>query len=172
MTMPTVRPMRLIACSAVLLCAVFLTRQSGQAHDAEPAGAYARYFADYGRPAAPRFPAENAHTPAREELGKALFFDPRLSGSDWISCATCHNPAFSWGDGLPRAIGHGMGTLGRRTPTILNLAWAEAMFWDGRATTLEEQALGPIAAAGEMNLPLEKLVAKLGAIDGYRSMFE
>src|SRR5207248_6637262 len=52
------------------------------------------------------------------------------------------NPGFAWGDGLSKGIGHGMKELGRRTPTILNLAWAELLFWDGRASSLEEQALG------------------------------
>jgi len=172
MTQSALRPTRLITFALALLCAAIATRQSAQAHGGDlPAAAYERFFAEYARPSETRFPAENAYSPAREALGKALFFDPRLSGSNWISCATCHNPALSWGDGLPRAIGHGMGTLGRRTPTILNLAWAEALFWDGRAGTLEEQALGPIAAAGEMNLPLDQLVAKLNAVDGYKPMF-
>ncbi len=76
----------------------------------------------YQRPAAIPFPEDNAPSQARELLGRTLFFDPRLSGSNWIACATCHNPGLAWGDGLPRAIGHGMQVLGRRTPTILNLA--------------------------------------------------
>lgn len=129
------------------------------------------YLKDYYRAQEIPSPADNAYTKEREELGKALFFDPRLSGSNWISCATCHNPSFSWGDGLPRALGHGMQVLGRRTPTILNLAWAEALFWDGRAVTLEEQALGPIAAPGEMNMELAKMVEKIKAVPGYRKMF-
>lgn len=130
------------------------------------------FLASYTRPASTPFPEENAYTPEREALGRALFFDPRLSGSGWISCATCHNPGLSWGDGLPRAIGHGMKTLGRRTPTILNLAWGQAFFWDGRADTLEAQALGPIQAAGEMNLDLPTMVARIGAIESYRALFE
>lgn len=126
----------------------------------------------YRRPDAVPQSKNNELTPEREILGRTLFFDPRLSGSNWISCASCHNPALAWGDGLPRAIGHGMKELGRRTPTVLNLAWAEALFWDGRAGSLEEQALGPIAAAGEMNLPLEDLEARLRSITGYRPLFE
>jgi cytochrome c peroxidase len=112
-----------------------------------------------------------APSAARVELGRALFFDPRLSRASFISCATCHNPGFSWGDALPRAIGHGMKTLGRRTPTVLNVGWGEAFFWDGRAETLEQQALGPIAAAGEMNLPLGELISRLEGIAGYKPMF-
>ena len=172
MTHFTRRPAFAIGFSFALFCGVVATKQTAVAAGNGTGAGYERFFPKYERPATTPFPADNAHTPAREALGKALFFDPRLSGSDWISCATCHNPALSWGDGLPRAIGNGMGTLGRRTPTILDLAWAEALFWDGRATTLEEQALGPIAAAGEMNLPLDKLVAKLGAVEGYRPLFE
>ena len=126
----------------------------------------------YQRPRSIPFPEDNQYSKDREMLGKMLFFDPRLSGSGFISCATCHNPAFCWSDGLPKAIGHGMRQLGRRTPTILNLAWAPTLFWDGRASSLEQQALGPIAASGEMNQPLEKMVAVVRSIEGYRPWFE
>ncbi len=166
---------RFLSCFAGILvigCAVKLTPWVGQAAGPDAAATSARFFAAYARPDATPFPADNTHTPARETLGKTLFFDPRLSGSDWISCASCHNPGLSWGDGLPRAIGHGMQVLGRRTPTILNLAWAESLFWDGRAGSLEEQARGPIQAAGEMNLPLDKMLGKLVSIPGYREMFD
>jgi cytochrome c peroxidase len=80
--------------------------------------AYERFGKDYPRPIHVPEPADNRVTPARELLGRTLFFDPRLSGSNWISCASCHNPGFAWSDGLPRAIGAGMQRLGRRTPTI------------------------------------------------------
>ena len=127
--------------------------------------------ADYRRDPHIPHPDDNALTPDRVRLGRTLFFDPRLSGSQWISCATCHNPGFAWTDGLPRAIGHGMQQLGRRTPTILNLAWAPALFWDGRAESLEEQALGPIQAKGEMNLSLDQMVERLRHVEGYGPLF-
>jgi cytochrome c peroxidase len=130
-----------------------------------------RHKVEYRRPGVVPYPGDNAHSQEREQLGRVLFFDPRLSGSGWISCATCHNPGLSWGDALPRGIGHGMQKLGRRTPTILNLAWAPVLFWDGRAESLEEQAVGPIQAAGEMNMKLEDLLPRLQGIDGYRSLF-
>lgn len=126
----------------------------------------------YKRPTKIPAPTDNTHTPARAELGKALFFDPRLSASGITSCGSCHNPSFAWGDGLPRAVGHNMKTLGRRTPTILNVAYGELFFWDGRAASLEEQALGPIKAEGEMNLPLDQMLAKVKAVAGYTPMFE
>jgi cytochrome c peroxidase len=133
---------------------------------------YRPYLENHRRPKAIEFPEENRFTPERELLGRTLFFDPRLSGSNAMSCATCHNPGFSWGDGLPRAIGDGMKPLGRRTPTILNLAWAGALFWDGRSETLEEQCLGPIRSTAEMNQPLDELVMELQSIPEYRGLFE
>lgn len=125
----------------------------------------------YARPTAPPFPESNPYTAEKAGLGEKLFFDPRLSGSNYISCASCHNPALSWGDGLPRGIGHGMTILGRRTPTVLNLAWAELLMWDGRKADLEEQALGPMTTPAEMNLDIETLTQKLNAIPGYRQEF-
>ena len=133
---------------------------------------YRQLLKQYERPTSIPNPADNLSTPERVQLGKTLFFDPRLSASNWISCGTCHNPFLSWGDGLPKGIGHGMKELGRRTPTVLNLAWASALFWDGRAATLEEQALGPIVAPGEMNLPVRKMIDKLDAIGAYKPLFD
>lgn len=126
----------------------------------------------YVRPGEVPAPKNNILTPERAHLGKILFFDPRLSGSGWISCATCHNPALGWSDGLPTAIGHGMTVLGRATPTILNTAYQRFQFWDGRARTLEEQALGPIEAEVEMAGNVEEAVAKLKKIAGYVELFE
>ena len=126
----------------------------------------------YARPSSPPIPADNAMTPARVELGKMLFFDPRLSGSGWISCASCHNPALGWSDGLKTATGHGMKTLNRHTPTILNAAYNKKQMWDGRFASLEEQALGPIGSPGEMNMDMKTLVERVNGITGYRSYFE
>lgn len=126
----------------------------------------------YQRPTAIPFPEDNPYSDAKSDLGKMLFFDPRLSVSNLISCATCHNPSFAWEDAQPLGSGDKMGQLGRHTPTILNLAWSEVFFWDGRADSLEEQALGPIAAAAEMAQPLDELVEELEVIAGYREAFE
>jgi cytochrome c peroxidase len=127
--------------------------------------------AQYVRPGAIPFPKDNPYTAAKAELGAMLFFDPRLSGANYISCASCHNPGFSWGDGRDRGVGHGMTILARRTPTILNTAWADLLMWDGRKATLEEQALGPMSAPVEMNQKLEELPPKLAALPGYRRQF-
>jgi cytochrome c peroxidase len=117
----------------------------------EPTSQLEQWKASYRRPSLPApEPADNQSNPERVQLGKKLFFDPRLSGNGQLSCATCHNPGLSWGDGLPVAIGMGGKKLARRTPTLLNLAWGQEFFWDGRASSLEEQALMPIFNAEEM----------------------
>ena len=127
--------------------------------------------ADYQRPDEVPFPEENMYTLEKEHLGKILFFDPRLSGSNFISCATCHNPGLGWGDGMAVGTGDGMKKLGRHTPTVLNSAFGEIFMWDGRAEDLETQALGPIGADVEMNQSLDDLEKELAAIKGYRYLF-
>jgi cytochrome c peroxidase len=127
---------------------------------------------DYRRPEAIPYPKDNAYSAVRAELGRDLFFDPRLSAANAQACASCHNASFGWQDGLAVGVGFGMKPLGRHTPTILNLAWSEPFFWDGRAPSLEAQALGPIQSPGEMNQPLDKAVEKLKAIAGYKPLFE
>jgi len=153
---------KLLFSSAIAATVVFATGASS------PDASRDRYL----RPAVAPAPADNQLTPERVQLGKALFFDPRLSGSNWISCATCHNPSLGWSDGLPTGWGHGMKKLGRATPTILNTAFNPIQMWDGRKSTLEDQALGPIGADAEMNQPLPELVTKLSKIEGYRAMFK
>lgn len=119
-----------------------------------------------------KHPADNPGSKDKEELGKWLYFDPRLSGSNWISCATCHNPGLGWSDGLPRALGNGQNELGRHSPTVINSGYFELQFWDGRAKSLEEQALGPIGAKGEMNQDMDALIKELKALPGYVKKFE
>jgi len=104
-------------------------------------------------------------------LGKKLFFDPVLSGDNSISCASCHNPEKGWGDGIPRAVGVPGKELGRNTPHLFNTGFQLRWFWDGRAGSLEEQALGPIQGAGEMNQNLNALIAELKRSDAYLRMF-
>jgi cytochrome c peroxidase len=127
---------------------------------------------DYRRPATIPFPSDNPYTIAKVALGKALYFDTRLSGAQAQSCASCHNPGYGWGDGQPKGVGAGMKTLGRRSPTIINAAFGPIFMWDGRAASLEEQALGPIKTDVEMNMPLDQLMERLNGIAGYRPMFE
>ncbi|MDI1262832.1 MAG: cytochrome c peroxidase [bacterium] len=127
--------------------------------------------AQYRRPSTIPFPKENPYTPEKAALGKKLYFDTRLSVTSAQSCASCHSPGFGWGDGLAVGVGHGMAKLGRHSPTVVNAAWGEIFMWDGRLANLEEQALGPIQAAGEMNMPLEKLMERLQSIPDYKPLF-
>ncbi|MBI3757409.1 MAG: cytochrome-c peroxidase [Deltaproteobacteria bacterium] len=123
-------------------------------------------------PAVPPIPADNTMTPVKIELGKMLFFDPRLSSSGVVSCASCHNPSFAFTDRVPRALGHNHQIGPRNTPTVLNSAFLGAQFWDGRAATLEDQALGPIQASVEMNETLDNVVFRLKGIPEYARMFK
>lgn len=169
--MPTSRIISKIAATAIIAItggATFTTSVSfaGEIKSRE------EWKKEYVRPTEVPFPEDNPYTTAKAELGRTLFFDPRLSGSNYISCGTCHNPSFAWGDGLPKGIGHGMTVLGRRTPTILNLAWSESLMWDGRFETLEDQALGPMAAPVEMNQQMEAIVTELKSIPEYNTLFK
>jgi cytochrome c peroxidase len=121
-------------------------------------------------PAVP-VPSDNPQTDAKAALGAQLFFDPRLSRDATISCATCHAPQWAWANHNPVDIGI-EGRRGRRNSgSILDAAYMEFQFWDGRARTLEEQALGPIHNPDEMGETLEDVVRKLNAIPGYRAQF-
>jgi cytochrome c peroxidase len=117
-------------------------------------------------------PKGNPTTPAKVELGKQLFFDPRLSGDNTMSCATCHLPDRAFGDGLARSKGADGRLLTRNTPTLLNVGLFSTFFWDGRAVSLEEQALGPIQSPDEMNQNLDELVEELRTVPGYGRQFE
>lgn len=115
---------------------------------------------------------DNPLTPEKIELGKQLYFDKRLSSDNSISCASCHDPEKGWSNGEATASGFEGQRGGRSAPTVLNTAYQQFQFWDGRAGTLEDQALGPIANPIEMNLPIEDAVKKISAIEGYERQFQ
>jgi cytochrome c peroxidase len=123
-------------------------------------------------PVEPPAPADNPTTPDRVALGKQLFFDPRLSGDNKMSCSTCHVPAKAFADGLPAPNGAGGRPLARNTQSLLNVAFYTAYFWDGRAGSLEEQALAPMRAADEMNQDLDELVQELNGVPAYVQQFQ
>jgi cytochrome c peroxidase len=105
-------------------------------------------------------------------LGKTLFFDPRLSGSNQISCASCHIPDLSWTDGRVRSIGHDMQTSKRNSPTILNTWFYKELFWDGRSKSLEDQAFSPINSETEMHSDMAEMTMKLRRLEGYKPLFK
>ncbi|EJW11016.1 Cytochrome c551 peroxidase [Rhodovulum sp. PH10] len=115
---------------------------------------------------------DNAVTREKIELGKMLFFDPRLSGSQLISCNTCHNLAMGGDDNLETSIGHGWAKGPRNAPTVLNAVFNKAQFWDGRAADLKTQAKGPIQAGVEMNNTPKVAEETLRSIPEYVDKFE
>jgi cytochrome c peroxidase len=116
-------------------------------------------------------PDTNPITADKVALGQMLFFEPRLSGSGVISCATCHNPGLGWGDGLSKGLGHMGAQMDRHTPTILDVAFGEPYFWDGRAATLEDQAKGPLMSSKEMGMSVDASLAVLRSAPGYVEAF-
>jgi cytochrome c peroxidase len=116
-------------------------------------------------------PPDNALTEARAALGRRLFFEPRLSSSRDVTCASCHQQAHAFSDPARVSAGVG-GQLGaRNAPALVDLAWGTTFFWDGRAASLEEQAGKPIESPIEMNLPLPDAVARLAADPSYARAF-
>ncbi len=106
------------------------------------------------------------------ELGAMLFFDPRLSKDDSVSCGDCHVPYLYWTDGRSKAKGI-KNKIGRRnTPTIINVRYLSRFFWDARASSLEEQAWGPITDEKEMGSSQEEVIKKLKSIKGYAQRFK
>lgn len=158
-----------VGCVAVV--ALFATPDT-PAPDTPNAQILDTFKESYKRPAEIPFPEDNPYSDAKATLGKTLFFETRISRSGVMNCASCHNPGLNWTDGNSKGIGDHHQVLARKDPTLLNLAWDELFFWDGRADSLEQQAIGPIEAAGEMNMPLDQAVARLKAIPEYTPLFK
>jgi cytochrome c peroxidase len=123
-------------------------------------------------PTAPPELPGNLSTPAKVELGKMLYFDPRLSASHAISCNSCHNIGLGGADAEPTSIGHRWQHGGRNAPTVFNAVFNKAQFWDGRAKDLEQQAGGPIVNPIEMASPEPHVAEQLKGTPGYREAFD
>ena len=118
------------------------------------------------------YPEDNKPNKARVELGKALFFEPRLSRNADMSCASCHNPLLGWSDGLPTSKGSKGHMLSRAAPTIINTAFNSFQMWDGHKATLEEQAMIPLQTSEEMNADMDRVFLWLNSNSGYKQLFE
>jgi cytochrome c peroxidase len=124
------------------------------------------------------WPDDNPYTPAKAELGWLLFFDPRVSSDGSVSCASCHSPEHAFTDGRPVSTGIGGQKGGRSAPSVINRVYGAAQFWDGRASSLEEQAKGPIANPIEMTSEREQgrahesCVQRLRQVPEYRRRFK
>lgn len=124
-------------------------------------------------PATPPTPADNPITAAKIELGKQLYFDPRLSLDGTISCNSCHNVMSGGTDNRSVSVGVAGAKGGRSAPTVWNAAFLSSQFWDGRAATLEDQAKGPILASVEMAMPsADAAVQRIKSIPGYVQSFK
>ena len=118
-------------------------------------------------------PAANPITKGKYELGRQLYFDPRVSLDSTVSCATCHNPARGWTDGMRTSVGINGLTGDRSAPTVINTVYGKTMFWDGRAPSLEGQAQGPIQNVIEMGKQSYKeIIDRLAKIPAYTEQFE
>jgi cytochrome c peroxidase len=128
-------------------------------------------FEDIGKLGDMEYPAENPYSKEKEALGKILFFDPRLSLSKQIACASCHDPELGWGDGRRVSYGHDRQTGKRNSMTILNVGYYKTFFWDGRSPSLEDQAQFPVQDPLEMAQSLDAMVTNISEIEGYRQYF-
>lgn len=128
---------------------------------------------EFLRPEAIPAPLDNPLTPERIALGEALFFDPRLSGKNEMSCASCHQPDKGWAsNSLVEKIGTQRVMHQRSVPTLINVAYQRHFSWIGRFRTLEQQILEPLTHADEMNQDTKELINELNQIEDYRKMFE
>ena len=118
------------------------------------------------------YPEDNPYSDAKRELGKHLFFDRRLSRSHQIACASCHDPDLGWADGKRQSIGHNRLEGDMNAPTVVNSAYLEEIFWDGRVDRLETQVVASWSNPREMAADPAKAAERIAAIDGYSEPFE
>ncbi len=130
------------------------------------------YFSEIGHLPDIQFPKDNPYSEDKALLGKTLFYDPRLSKSDQIACASCHDPELGWCDNRTFSFGHNRQLGTRNAMSILNVAYARTLFWDGRAASLEEQSEMPIRDEREMNGHIDLAAGKIAKIKGYELLFE
>ena len=117
-------------------------------------------------------PVDNALTEARAQLGRRLFFDKNLSRTHEVACGTCHAPDHAFSDPVPVSTGVDQRLGTRNAPALVNLAWGESFFWDGRVPTLEDQAGKPIENPVEMDLPIAEAAARVAGDPTYAKLFD
>ena len=156
--------------TTLLLATVALTGLSAAGSQADPLRDSAL---EIFKPLPSTIPAvkDNPVTPEKIDLGKALFFDPRISASGVFSCYSCHNLTTGGDDNMETSVGHGWQKGPRNSPTVLNAVLNEAQFWDGRAEDLKAQAKGPVQAGVEMANTPAQVEATLNSMPAYGAMF-
>lgn len=128
-------------------------------------------YAGVGGPRTGLPTARDGFSPQQIDLGRYLFFDPLLSGDGSLSCASCHHPELGFSDGRPRSVGSNGREVRRAAPSLWNVAFLKSFFWDGRASSLEEQMQGPLYDEREMANDPARLLAAIRASDTYRRLF-
>ena len=151
--------------AAVLLCAAASTPTTTPSSPT-----LAELMEPYQRPESIPFPPDDPYSEAKEQLGRMLFFDPILSGTRNVSCASCHNPGLSWADG--RKLAAGVGQMELHTPTLIDVAWVPGPGWDGKYRSLESVAFGPLLAPLNMNNTEPEIISRLTGIPGYVQAFD
>ena len=158
----------LVASAGLLL---FLGAQNSGAQDADGTKFPPQIEAPLGLPEI-EWPEDNDYSPEKAELGWYLYYDARLSKDGTLACATCHSPAFSFTDGAPVSTGIAGQTGERSAPVVFNQVFNHEQFWDGRAPSLEAQAVSAIANPIEMGFTHQAMVARLNELGGYGDMFD
>ncbi|MFN0101918.1 MAG: cytochrome-c peroxidase [Bryobacteraceae bacterium] len=153
-----------------VLVGALLLGACGKTGSERPIGKAIEVSVPLGLPPLP-VPDDNPLTAETVALGKKLFFDPRLSADNTVSCALCHSPEHGFSDGRKTAVGMRQQAGKRNAPTVLNAAYNTRQFWDGRAASLEEQAAGPITNPIEMSMADEECVERLMGDAEYRALF-
>ena len=128
-------------------------------------------YAGVGGPKTGLPAARDGFSPQQIDLGRYLFFDPLLSADGTLSCASCHHPDLGFTDGRARSVGIGGTEVRRAAPSLWNVAFLQSFFWDGRASSLEEQMQGPLYDASEMGNNAAQLVGTIGGNETYRRLF-
>jgi cytochrome c peroxidase len=157
------------ALAVPLLLCWFLCARAATIADSSRADQIAGYRRPQ-EPAAP-YPEHNPFSPAKAELGRMLFFEPLLSNSGSRSCASCHNPGLSWGDGLARAVGDAGASMPLRSPTLLNVAWLPRLGGDGKFPDIEAVTFAAITGRANMALDEVNAVQRVATIPGYGMQF-
>lgn len=164
---------RVVAIGAALCAAMAVALYSGLLGARGPSATPLRDFEAPFRFGYFEVPPENPLTEEGVELGRRLFYDPRLSGNDRISCSTCHQQRLAFTDGKARSVGISGKPLEFSSMSLANLMWGpQRFFWNGRAESLEDQALAPIQHPDEMGQGLDELVGELKADSAYRHLFD
>jgi cytochrome c peroxidase len=155
---------------AILISGLMLHSQIRSASPLMPIGKIVEIKVPLGLPPVV-IPADNLPTAETIALGRHLFYDPILSADRSVSCASCHSPQFGFADSRPFSEGVGKKTGSRHSPPVVNAAYFNVQFWDGRAPTLESQAEGPVQNPVEMANTLKAVEQRLNADTGYRERF-